>query len=50
MRYLNPSASDGHAALRRNLGLDLKGQSWTDSKTVRRVTFSSANKHKVIFY
>ena len=43
MRYLNPSASDGHAALRRNLGLDLKGQSWTDSKTVRRVTFSSAN-------
>lgn len=41
MRYLKPSAFGGHAALARNLGLDLKGQSWTNSKNLRWVSFSS---------
>ena len=41
MRYLNPSAFHGHVALRRNLRLDLKGQSWTYSKNLRWVSFSS---------
>ena len=41
MRYLKPSAFGGHAALTRNLGLDLKGQSWTNSKNLRWVSFSS---------
>ena len=46
MRYLKPSAFGGHAALTRNLGLDLKGQSWTNSKKFKMGFFQLEHKQK----
>ena len=40
----NPSAFDRHAAQRRALGFYPKGQSWTNSKLLRRVTLDSKKR------